>query len=53
MAWVQGNITAALLASDRPEKAGEAVAWNKLLTAQLDPMLQPYLEGGAGPARPE
>lgn len=44
MAWVQGNIAAALLASDRAEKEREAVAWTKLLTAQLDPMLSPYLQ---------
>lgn len=48
MAWVQGNITAALLASDRPEKGREAVAWTRLLTAQLDPMLEPYMENGVG-----
>lgn len=40
--WVQGTIASALLASDRPEKAAEASAWTKLLTAQLDPMLTPY-----------
>ncbi len=40
--WVQGTISSALLASDRPEKMAEANAWTKLLTAQLDPMLTPY-----------
>jgi hypothetical protein len=40
--WVQGTLSAALLASDRPEKTVEAAAWTKLLTAQLDPMLSPY-----------
>lgn len=44
MAWVQSNIAAALLASERPEREREAVAWTKLLTAQLDPMLSPYLQ---------
>lgn len=43
MAWLQGKVTAALLASDRPEKDREAVAWVKLLTVQLDPMIDPYL----------
>ena len=45
MAWIQDNVASALLASDRPERDREAVAWNKLLTAQLDPMIEPYLEG--------
>jgi len=40
--WVQGTIGSALLGSDRPEKEAEANAWNKSLTAQLDPMLVPY-----------
>ncbi len=40
--WVQGTISSALLASERPEKEAEANAWTKLLTAQLDPMLTPY-----------
>ena len=42
--WVQGTIGSALLGSDRPEKEAEANAWNKSLTAQLDPMLVPYQE---------
>lgn len=45
MAWIQDNVASALLASDRPERDREAVAWNKLLTAQLDPMIAPYFEG--------
>lgn len=48
MGWVQGTIASALLASDRPHKVAESVAWTKLLTAQLDPMLTPYGENGAG-----
>lgn len=44
MAWLQGEITSALLASGRPEREREAIAWNKLLTAQLDPMIEPYFE---------
>lgn len=48
MGWLQGRVTAALLASDRPEKDREAVAWSKLLTAQLDPMVEPYLAESAG-----
>lgn len=46
MAWVQGNIIVALLASDRPGKDREVAAWAKLLTVQLDPMLEPYTENG-------
>lgn len=46
MAWVQGNVIAALLASDRPGKDREAAAWTKLLTAPLAPMLGPYTENG-------
>jgi hypothetical protein len=47
MAWVQSNIAATLLSSDRAEKEREAVSWTKLPTSQLDPMLASYLEGGA------
>lgn len=45
MAWIQDNVDSALLASERPERDREAVAWNKLLTAQLDPMIALYFEG--------
>ena len=44
MAWLQGEITSALLASGRPGREREVMAWNKLLTAQLDPMIEPYFE---------
>lgn len=44
MAWLQGRISEALLASERPERGRETIAWNKLLTAQLDPMIEPYFE---------
>jgi hypothetical protein len=46
IAWVQGNVIAALLASDRPGKDRETAAWTKLLTAPLAPMLEPYTENG-------
>lgn len=46
MAWVQGNIIATLLASDRSGKDREAAAWARLLTVQLDPRLEPYTENG-------
>lgn len=48
MGWVQGTIASALLGSERPAKEAEVVAWTKLLTAQLDPMLTPYGENGTG-----
>ena len=44
MGWLQANIVSAILHSDRTRKQEEALAWTRLLTAQLDPMLAPYQE---------
>lgn len=45
MAWVQDVIVSALLTSTRSGKEAEAIAWMKMLTAQLDPLLRPYATG--------
>lgn len=36
------TIASAFLGGDRPARDAESVAWIKLLSARLDPMLTPY-----------